>query len=492
MTTTLSAQVKTRAVPTTVDPSAPLQPSFHLEAFWRDLPTWARQLQARMGHSVQASDHTLGHLEELLLQDTKGLQRTLLEEAAQRKADATPPRCPCCGRPLTRVSPGHARTFESRFGPITVRRARGYCKRCRKWRLPADAALGLEETAGYSPAVQEMAALGVSKLPVAEAEVVIERLAGVKIARATLDREAKRQGEQAQARQEAMDARVQTPEGAATVAQEIQMELPLEPFTLVIMLDAWNIRERDDWGLTRALRKKGQEPARWHWAYGATVFRLSDRAETAGGRRVILSRGYVMTRQGLDVLRQRLYAEAVRRGLLQAARVLILADGAVWIWNLADDRFAGAHQRLDLFHAIQHLWVIAHELHGTGHAEAAAWVQPLVRQLERGQAERVITKLDDVLKTLPTEKAAVVAREVEYFKSHRRRMDYDVAKQADEPVGSGAMESTCRQYQCRFKRTGQYWSTQGDEALLTLETFWRNGRWNQLYPHVGDFDPSKN
>ena len=95
------------------------------------------------------------------------------------------------------------------------------------------------------------------------------------------------------------------------------------------------------------MRKKGREPARWHWAYGATVFRLSDRAETAGGRRVILARGYVMTRQGLDVLRARLYAEAVRRGLLQAARVLIIADGAGWIWNLAGDRFAGAPQRLD-------------------------------------------------------------------------------------------------------------------------------------------------
>ena len=39
---------------------------------------------------------------------------------------------------------------------MTIRRLCGYCKRCRKWRFPADTALGLEETAGYSPAVQEM------------------------------------------------------------------------------------------------------------------------------------------------------------------------------------------------------------------------------------------------------------------------------------------------------------------------------------------------
>jgi hypothetical protein len=58
-------------------------PSFCLETFCRDLPDWAKQLQRHLGHSVQSRDHNLGHLEELLLQDTKPLQRKLLEEAAQ-------------------------------------------------------------------------------------------------------------------------------------------------------------------------------------------------------------------------------------------------------------------------------------------------------------------------------------------------------------------------------------------------------------------------
>ena len=57
-------------------------------------------------------------------------------------------------------------------------------------------------------------------------------------------------------------------------------------------------------------------------------------------------------------------------------------------------------------------------------------------------------------------------------------------KLAAHPLGSGAIESTCRQYQCRFKRTGQFWTLEGDEALMGLETFWRNGRWEELYPHA--------
>ena len=55
-------------------------------------------------------------------------------------------------------------------------------------------------------------------------------------------------------------------------------------------------------------------------------------------------------------------------------------------------------------------------------------------------------------------------------------------------MGSGAIESACRQYQCRFKRTGQFWTTVGDEALMCLETLWRNGRWDQLYPHARSSD----
>jgi hypothetical protein len=43
-----------------------------------------------------------------------------------------------------------------------------------------------------------------------------------------------------------------------------------------------------------------------------------------------------------------------------------------------------------------------------------------------------------------------------------------------------------------LKRPGQYWSQQGDEALLGLETFQRNNRWHLLFPHNRNLDPAKN
>lgn len=49
--------------------------------------------------------------------------------------------------------------------------------------------------------------------------------------------------------------------------QGSQQCVPLaqKPFTLVMEIDAWNIRERDDWGQSQEQRTKGIEPARWHW-----------------------------------------------------------------------------------------------------------------------------------------------------------------------------------------------------------------------------------
>ena len=446
----------------------------------------AEALEQEVRTFVMAGDQTLGDIELEIEQQSRELLRTAAEKAAQTKADRTPPVCPVCQKPLSQVSTDHRRSFECKFGTITIGRGRGYCKRCRKWRFPADTVLGLEDTAGYSPRVQEMAALLASKMPVGEASAVLEHLTGVQLPPATLDREARRQGKRAQ------QVRRQADEQACQ-AKAVQSELVLEPYQMIIQLDAWNIRERDQWGQTGQLRRKGQEPQRWHWVYTGTCFRLDQRGKTAGGRPLISQRGFVATREGMDGLREQLYAEALRRGLGQAAGVLVIGDGALWIWRLADDRFKEARQRLDFYHAVQHLAAVGRALYGEDLAKLQSWLRPLVQQLKNQSAVQVVEKLEAILAHLPGGATAqAVQKEVDYFHEHQDRMDYRAGRRRGEPIGSGAVESTCRQNQCRFKRPGQFWSRAGDEALLCLETFWRNGRWHLLFPHHRRFDPSKN
>jgi hypothetical protein len=191
-----------------------------------------------------------------------------------------------------------------------------------------------------------------------------------------------------------------------------------------------------------------------------------------------------MTRGGLERLREQIFAESLRHGLAEAAKVLVLGDGAIWIWNLTEDRFATAEQRLDMFHGKEHLWAVARELHPADPTAARDWVKPYLKHLERGRATRIINDLKAIAKRLRGARRKQLQREVNYFGANLNRMNYPQGAKLGEPLGSGAIESTCRQYQCRFKRPGQFWSIAGDEGLMCLETYWRNRRWHVLFPHA--------
>ncbi len=462
-----------------------------------EVQAWLKDMYARLDVILEHPEQNLGEIEEQLAQ-LKEPYRLLAQRAAQIKANRADDNCPDCHRPLSQLR--HlSRTISSRFGPLTLWRRYGWCARCGAWHFPADHVLGLGRKAPASPYLQEISALLVSKMPPEQAVLVATRL-GLDISRCGLHQEAHRQGLKAQELRAEFVGQLDTWEQIQQVAGASEGP-PSQPFVLVIEIDAWDIRERDNWGQTKALRKAGKKPERWHWVYMATVFRLDHRGQTQGQRAVITERGYAATRLGIEALSAQLYREALARGLGQAQLVLIIADGALWIWNLAQDRFPLACQRLDLFHAEEHLWAVANDLYGKGTPEAQAWVAPLLQQVRDDQTVAVIASLTELKPRLLEAQQKKVQTQIEYFQNNADRMQYKeilAARQACEdgkatqeqkqlanhPVGSGAIESACRQYQCRFKRTGQFWTTAGDEALMCLETLWRNGRWAQLYPHA--------
>ena len=463
-----------------------------------ELQAWQADYAARLPTIHQPPEQNLGHLEESLADAVKEPLRLLAERAAQAKANATA--CPCRAGPCPLTHRRQlSRVIDSRFGPLTLWRDCGWCPHCQEWQFPADYALGLAKQASASPYVQEIAALLVTKMPAEQAVPVAQRL-GLDLSRCLLHCEAQRQGRKAQEQRAQTLAQLDTWSDLQKLAGHTEGP-PTQPFTLVIEIDAWNIRERDQWGQTQELRQQGKKIERWHWVYRATIFHLDHRGQTAGQRSVIRQRGYVATPLGLEALTAQLYREAIQRGLGQAQQVLIVADGALWIWNLAQDRFPLARQRWDLWHAEEHLWAVAHNLYGRGTAEALAWVKPLLQQIRDDQTPTVIATLAQLKPRLLEAQQKKLQTQIEYFEHNAHRMKYkdifdarpagatgtatpDQIHLANQPVGSGAIESNCRQYQCRFKRTGQFWTTAGDESLLCLETFWRNGRWQELYPHA--------
>ena len=49
------------------------------------------------------------------------------------------------------------------------------------------------------------------------------------------------------------------------------------------------------------------------------------------------------------------------------------------------------------------------------------------------------------------------------------------------PIGSGAVESACRQAQCRLKRPGQFWTERGLKNLCALDSARHNDHWDDLW-----------
>lgn len=219
----------------------------------------------------------------------------------------------------------------------------------------------------------------------------------------------------------------------------------------------------------------------WHELKVATIFRLPDRAQSQSGRPVLLEKFQVLLRAGPEEFGQHVHAQALRRGLQQAKKVYVVADGAVWIWKIKDDRFGHAEGLVDFFHAAQHLNSVAQALHGDGE-EARRWAEPLLHQLRHGEHGQVL----DLLEVLAEEgqggeQEALLRREANYFQSHREHMDYQQAASEGCPVGSGAVESNCKQAQGRFKQCGQFWSLPTEKNLLALYMAYRNEDWQEIW-----------
>lgn len=271
-------------------------------------------------------------------------------------------------------------------------------------------------------------------------------------------------------------AEAQTQARLKTVPQESAPHRA-PPALAVVMADGFQVRFRGpDWGAEQA----SEAHVVWH-EMKTGVFYRHDQASVNESGRGLLAEKVVVSWQGAAVeLGERLHHEAVRRGLGRAAQVEAVGDGAPWIWNLVDARWAQAVQVLDFYHASQHLWELGRALHPKEEEKVAAWVEERRHRLRHGAEQTVLKELAD-LKAGRGERGQIVRRAQNYFASHAGRMAYETIAARGWPIGSGAVESACRQKQCRYKRPGQFWTESGLRHLCALEEARANGHWDQIW-----------
>ena len=180
----------------------------------------------------------------------------------------------------------------------------------------------------------------------------------------------------------------------------------------------------------------------------------------------------------------RLYTEAWRRGWEWATLKVVIGDGAVWIWNLADQHFPGAIQIVDLYHARQHLWEIAALLHPQDSAAKKLWMNPMKDLLDAGNIESLVTLLGEIAAAHADAPALAqeILNQAEYFTTNADRMRYPQFREKGLFVGSGVVEAGCKSVVgSRLKRSGMFWTVRGANAIIALRCCRFNGRFEDYW-----------
>jgi hypothetical protein len=182
---------------------------------------------------------------------------------------------------------------------------------------------------------------------------------------------------------------------------------------------------------------------------------------------------YVARRGKAEDFGKLLYALAVKYGLQRAHQLVVLGDGAAWIWRLVADHFPGAVQIVDIWHAREHVWKVARAVFGPHTPEASAWADHACNLLVEGKIEDLVEELV-VLPPLPPEPGtsrSVPDIERDYFISNAARMRYPAFRAQGMHVGSGIAEAACKTVvSTRAKRTGMRWTPEGLDAVLAIRT----------------------
>ena len=358
-------------------------------------------------------------------------------------------------------------TLRTQVGELALNTDYGQDKHTGQWLCPQQQIWGLAPHQKITPLLADKLVFTVTATGSYEEAAALSAKWGCAVDDSTLHALVQRAGARAEAQ---IQQRVKHPPP--------ELEPQRQPSELaVLLMDGWMARFRGPgWGKHQTKKTRVE----WH-EIKTGVFYCAEQAATAANGRGVLSDKVIVNWQGEPTeLGRRLNWEALRRGLARAQDTLVLSDGATWIWNLKADRWQGAHELLDFYHASQHLWRVGQALCGEG--KSAAWVQGRLHQLRHGKEKKVLREVAQ-LKAGRGESAKILREEQGYFERQAGRMNYQAAAQRGWPIGSGAVESACRQKQCRFKRPGQFWTERGFRHLCALDEARRNGHWTEIWTH---------
>ena len=170
-----------------------------------------------------------------------------------------------------------------------------------------------------------------------------------------------------------------------------------------------------------------------------------------------------------------LWATGCAVGADRARLLVFICDGAVWIWNLITHYFPTAIQIVDWYHAADRLKRIAEEAF-SDLEERQVWLKQVTEDLWQGKIELVIEACRPL-----SRKSKWAKQSLTYYRNNIERMRYDQFRAFGLLIGSGIIESGCKQIVTqRLKLPGAQWNLDGAILIAKARAAWMSGNWQNL------------
>lgn len=384
------------------------------------------------------------------------------------------PRLNCACGQTARFVGYRGRWVRSLQGEVHLERAYYHCAQCREGTAPWDLAQGLS-AGSFTPRVKAKVARLCARMVFREAEEELRDWSGLMLAESTLEALTLEVG-----------TRLRAAEDARTTGWFTQGLLP-PPAPLAARVAGQRAYLSVD-------AAKAHIDGGWHDVKVATFSRgVRGVAKEADGCLRIGSdtaqeTQYLAAQETAEAFMQRTYVWALGLGAERATELIVLGDGAEWIWTWAGVHFSDATQILDYYHATEHVWELSRAVFGGESAAGSAWAQACCERLEQHGPPGLLASLQELgrvrragERALSSEEREAVGRELRYFRRHRKRMRYSEYRGRGLMIGSGPVEAGCKTVVGqRLKGTGMRWCNGGADAVLAIRTALLSQRPDQI------------
>lgn len=424
----------------------PTIPSPRLLPLIQPLTQQLTQVVTQLATDLAAGPPTLAAVEQAVVPAIRALGAHLITGLCGLLTSPAPPRTvPCACGQAARYQRMRSATVTTVLGPVQIPRAYYWCRACHHGQAPDDATLQIVAGSVSDGLAELMALLGATQDSFAEAAAILARLTLVQVCANSIRQET-----------EALGAALLASDTATATAQQDVRTCTPPPAArrprLYVSMDGIQVHfHRAGWGEVKV-----------GCLYQTRTCPDPKRPEQL---RIRLDQpSYCVRRGEPEAFAALLWQEAVRRGVLHAEEVVVLGDGSAWIWGIAERHFAGATQILDWYHASSYVWAAASAIWPADAAKRTAWAQAQLTALWDGQVDAVLTAL-----AAQRDAGDAVETTITYFTNQRSRMAYAAYRARGLQIGSGSIESACKQLvTSRLKGAGMIWDEAGAAAVATV------------------------